>query len=276
MSQSQSSSILGATPYRNPRHAEEAAALEEHEKSLREGQAQDPLETEKPEQPEHNWEKRYKDLQSYSSKKTKEMEDKIRDLQTAGVQKITVPKTQEELEAFKAQNPDTFAVIQSMASNLFQEHIKQYDQKLAEMQGTLQETSQEKAKLKLKEAHPDYEQVMNSQAFHDWAATQSTQVQDWIYNNPDNADLAIQALSLFKYNSGWGKQNSDTKPTAQSGGDLAVNTRQTAVEPGAVDRNHPAYIWKESEIARMRSDEFAKWDAHITLAQREGRISFGQ
>lgn len=267
---------MGATPYRNPRHAKEAAELEEHEKSLREGQAQDHVETEKPEQPEHNWEKRYKDLQSWSSKKIKELEDENASLRAAGVQKIQVPKTQEELDAFKAQNPDTYAVIQSMAGNLFQEHIKQYDQKLADMQGTLQATAAEKAKLKLKEAHPDYEQIMKSDQFHDWAATQSTQVQDWIYNNPDNADLAIQALSLFKYNSGWGKQNSDTKAPVESGGDVAVNTRQTSVEPGAVDKNHPAYVWKESEIARMRPEEFAKWDQHITLAQREGRIAFGQ
>lgn len=277
MSQSRTSSILGATPYRNPRHAEEAAALEEHEKSLQANPAQDKVETEKPEQPEHNWEKRYKDLQSYSQKKINSLENENKDLKAAGVQKITVPKTQEELEAFQAQNPETYAVIQSMAANLFQEHIKQYDQKLADMQGTLNATAQEKAILKLKEAHPDYVQVQNSQEFHDWAATQPTEVQDWIYNNPDNADLAIQALSLFKYHSGWGKQDStDTQAPAQTGGDVAVTTRQTQVEPGAVDRNHPAYIWKESEIAKMRPDEFAKWDEHITLAQREGRIAFGQ
>lgn len=276
MSQSRTSSILGATPYRNPRHEAEAAALEEHDKSIRESQAQGQGDTENEVQPEHNWEKRYKDLQSYTAKKINSLESENKDLRQQGVQKITVPKTQEELEAFKGQNPEVYAVIQSMASNLFQEHIKQYDQKLADMQGQLNTTAQEKAKLKLKEAHPDYEQILQSDQFHDWAATQTTEVQDWIYKNPDNADLAIQALSLFKYNSGWGNnQNSQEKPK-QTGGDEMISTRQAPIEPGATDRNHPAYMWKESEIAKMRPEEFGKWEQHISLAQREGRILFGQ
>lgn len=277
MSQSQNANVLGATPYRNPRHVQEAADLEGFEKSLQTPEGQGEAVTEKEERPEHNWEKRYKDLQSYTAKKINTLEGQISGLQQQGVPKIEVPKTQEELDAFKGQNPETFAVIQSMAHNMFQSHIAQYDQKLAEMQGTLNDSVQEKAKLKLKEAHPDYEQVMNSDSFHDWAATQTTEVQDWIYKNPDNADLAIQAMSLFKYHSGWGKDTKDTKVTqVPQGGDVAVATQQSQMDPSAVGRNHPAYQWKESEIAVMRPDEFSKWDEHITLAQKENRILFGQ
>ncbi len=277
MSQSQDANILGATPYRNPRHAQEAADFEDFEKSLQNPEGQGETVTEKEEKPEHNWEKRYKDLQSYTAKKINSLEGQIQGLQQQGVPKIEAPKTQEELEAFKAQNPETYAVIQSMANNMFQSHISQYDQKLAEMQGTLNASVQEKAKLKLKEAHPDYQEIMNTDAFHDWAATQPEQVQDWIFKNPDNADLAIQAMSLFKYHSGWGKDTKDTQSTqAPQGGDVAVNTQQAQVDPMATGRNHPAYKWKESEIAAMRPDEFAKWDEHITLAQQENRILFGQ
>lgn len=278
MSQSQANAnVLGATPYRNPRHAQEAAELEDFDKSLQEPQGQGDTVTDKEEKPEHNWEKRYKDLQSYTAKKINTLEGQITDLQRQGVPKVTAPKTQEELDAFKAENPEMFGVIQSMAHNMFQAQIAQYDQKMADMQGQLTSTAQEKAKLKLKEAHPDYQEIMNSEAFHDWAATQSTQVQDWIYQNPDNADLAIQAMSLFKYNSGWGKDTKDTKETqVPQGGDMAVNTQQAQMDPSAVGRNHPAYRWKESEIAAMRPDEFSKWDEHITLAQKENRILFGQ
>lgn len=275
MSQSQTQSILGASHYRNPRHAQEAAALEEHENSLRTNVGQEGTGTEPEVKPEHNWEKRYKDLQSYSSKRINALEAEVRDLKQQNVPRLEVPKTQEELDAFKGQNPEMYAVIQSMAQNLFQSHISKYDQQLAEMQGTLQQSTQERAILKLKQAHPDYETVMNSDEFHEWASKQSTQVQDWVYKNPDNADLAIQALSLFKYHSGWGKDKKGTQAN-QQGGDYAVNTRQAQVDPAAIGRNHPAYQWKESEIARMRPEEFSKWDEHITLAQREGRILFGQ
>lgn len=267
--------IFGATPYRNPRHAEEAAALAEHERSLQDQSAQGTV-TDSEVKPEHNWEKRYKDLQSYSARKINQLEAEIRGLQQQGVPRLEAPKTPEELEAFKGKNPEMFAVIQSIAQSMAQAHISQYDQRLAQMQGTLQETAQERAVLKIKAAHPDYESILNTDDFHAWAAKQNPQVQDWIYNNPDNADLAIQALSLYKYSSGYGKNNQGTTNVNQ-GGDLHVNTRsQSSVQQGVVDRNHPAYVWKESEIARMRPEEFNKWDQHITLAQREGRILFGQ
>jgi hypothetical protein len=277
MSQPQTQSILGAQPYRNPRHAQDAIDLEEYEKSNQNPEAQGDPATDLEVKPEHNWEKRYKDLQSYTAKKINTLESQVQEVMQQGVKRIEAPKTPEELEAFKGQNPETYAVIQSMADSLFQSHMTKYDQQLAEMQGTLQVSAQEKAMLKLKEAHSDYETVMNSDAFHDWAATQPTQVQDWIYKNPDNADLAIQALSLFKYHSGWGKNTKDTNNTqGNSGGDVSVNTRNNKVEPGATDKNHPAYMWKESEIAAMRPEVFQKWDEHITLAQRENRILFGQ
>lgn len=275
MPQSQSQNILGATPYRNPRHAQEAAELDEHDKSLQDSDAQGDKDTDKEVKPEHNWEKRYKDLQSYTAKKINSLEDQIKDLQQSKVPRVEAPKTQEELEAFKGQNPEMFAVIQSMAQNMFQEHMSKYDQELAQMRGTLQETSAEKAKMALKQAHPDYETIMQSDEFHSWAQSQSQHVQDWVYNNPDNADLAIQALSLFKYHSGWGADKGTTNTQSQ-GSDLDVNVRSAKSETGAVTRDHPNYMWKESEIARMRPDEFAKWDSEITLAQRENRILFGQ
>ena len=278
MSQSQTQSILSTQQYRNPRHAQEAIDLEEYEKSLQTPTAKGATDTDVEVKPDHNWEKRYKDLQSYTAKKITTLEVQIKDSLQQSVPKLEAPKSQVELEAFQAQNPEMYAVIQSMAQNMSEKHMSTYDSQLAEMQGTIKETSQERAVLKLKQAHSDYETVMNSDAFHDWAATQSTQVQDWIYKNPDNADLAIQALSLFKYHSGWGKNNTtDTSNTqGPTGGDVSVNTRHTKVEPGATDRNHPAYQWKETEIAGMRPEEFDKWNEHITLAQRENRILFGQ
>lgn len=274
MSQSQTQSILGATPYRNPRHEQEAAELEAHLSETNQGQAQSPEGT--PEvKPEHNWEKRYKDLQSYTAKKINGLESEIQNLKTAQVPKFQAPKTQEELDAFAAQNPDMYAVIQSMAHSMVQDQLASYDQKLAEMQGTLNTTAEEKAKLALKQAHPDYEQVMKSDQFHEWAGKQTMEIQDWVYRNPDNANLAIQAVSLFKYHSGWGNKSDTSAQAPQTGGDTLVSSKGQA-ETGAVDRNHPAYVWKESEIGKMRPDEFAKWEEHISLAQREGRILFGQ
>ncbi len=48
------------------------------------------------------------------------------------------------------------------------------------------------------ERHPDFEDIRNSDDFHGWAKEQPKSIQDWVYKNADDADLASRALDLFK------------------------------------------------------------------------------
>ena len=48
------------------------------------------------------------------------------------------------------------------------------------------------------EKHPDFDEIRNSDDFHSWAKEQPQSIQDWIYNNSNNPDLASRALDLFK------------------------------------------------------------------------------
>lgn len=267
MTQTTQRSLLGQEAYRNPRHAEEAAALEAHDKAIQESQGQGDQNTAGDEQPVHNWEKRYKDLQSFNSRKINELTNQIKTLQTQGTPKVQAPRTPEEMDAFKAANPEMYSVIQHMATEIAQSQLTSYDQQMATVQNDLLDTKMERAVLAIKTAHPDFEAITESQEFAVWASKQSATVQDWIYNNPDNPDLAIKALSLYKYESG--------TQTTQTNTDVAVATPSTtATEPNS--RNHPAYIWKESEIRQLRPEEFEKWNESIQLAQQEGRIAIGQ
>ena len=65
------------------------------------------------------------------------------------------------------------------------------------------------AEKRLMERHPDFEDIRNSDDFHGWAKEQPKSIQDWIYNNADDADLASRALDLFKKDFG-------IEPTKQS------------------------------------------------------------
>lgn len=275
MTQETRVSLLDQDAYRNPRHKEDADNLAAHDAANLETQDQGNEGTATEQQPVHNWEKRYKDLQSYNSRKMSELQHTIVELQKQGVPKLFVPKTPEEMEAFKAQNPDTFAVIETMAANIAQTKMSSYDEKLAEVSGDLMDTKIERASLAIVAAHPDYEAVIQSDKFHQWANTQTPEVQDWIYNNPDDPSKAIRALSLFKYESGMSQTNAQQHINPNNGNDLDVHVRNN-IDPANVDRNHPAYIWKESEIARMRGGEFSKWEEVISLAQAEGRLLIGQ
>jgi len=48
------------------------------------------------------------------------------------------------------------------------------------------------------ERHPDFEDIRNSDDFHGWAKEQPKVIQDWIYSNANDAELASRALDLFK------------------------------------------------------------------------------
>lgn len=263
-----------AQPYTNPQHQVDSDNLAAHDKALAETQDQGGNDNAASQQPSHNWEKRYKDLQSYNSREINRLKGELADSQKQGVQPITLPKTPEELAAFKAQNGETYAIIETMAAQISQTQMSQYDSKLATVTGDLMDTKIERAQLAIKQAHPDFEQLIENDQFHDWAAKQTTEVQDWIYNNPDEPQKAIRAISLYKYE--LGQTKSTQTNTATHGGDLDIQPKNHADPTQITDRSHPAYIWRESEISRMRPEEFSKWDESITLAQREGRIIFGQ
>lgn len=275
------SNLLGrATPVVNPRHQADIDSVEAHDQ--RQADPADPsVAVVKPVEPTHNWQKRYTDLQSYNSKKMNELQLTIDNLQKQGVQPLTVPKTAEEMQAMKQADPEGYARIESIASNMVQSQMGAYDQKLADITGDLNTTKIANAELEIKKAHPDFDAIVADDKFHEWAGRQESMVQDWVYNNPDNPQAAIRAINLYKFESGLGSNtaspaNPQVNLEAPSGGDVDVNIKASTQTEQGVDRNNPTYIWTESEIGKMRPDEFGAWEQHISMAQREGRVAFGQ
>ena len=117
------------------------------------------------------------------------------------------------------------------------------------------------------ENHPDFDDIRNSDDFHTWAKEQPEAIQDWIYNNVDNPDLASRAIDLFKKDIGLDtpkKKKSSSKQT-KSAADM-VSTKTTSVEPTQEK------IWSEKEIAAMSMAEFDKYESEISEAMQQGRI----
>ena len=114
--------------------------------------------------------------------------------------------------------------------------------------------------------HPDFEDIKNSDDFHEWAKQQPLAIQDWVYKNANDADLASRAFDLFKRDIGMGipKETKSVSRT-QSAADM-VSTKTTSVEP------KQAKIWSEREIAALSMDEFDKYEEEISNAMQEGRI----
>ena len=115
--------------------------------------------------------------------------------------------------------------------------------------------------------HPDFEDIKNSDDFHEWAKQQPLAIQDWVYKNADDADLASRAIDLFKRDIGMDSKpkKSNSKKTKSSAADM-VSTKTTSVEP------KQEKVWTTKEISAMSMDEFDKYEEEISQAMHEGRI----
>jgi len=178
------------------------------------------------------------------------------------------PKSEEELAKFREQYPDVYEVVETVAHMQSSEKTKTLEERLATLQERETELLAKQAEERLMNNHPDFEEIKNSDEFHSWAKSQPQSIQDWIYKNSSDGDLASRALDLYKRDIGLDSKASKPKKkkSNKSAADM-VSTKTTAVEPNTQDK-----IWTEQEIARMSIAEFDKYEEEIGRAIHEGRI----
>jgi len=217
-----------------------------------------------------DYKKRYDDLKRHYDTKLNEFKTREQELieeATKNRQTYKTPKSPEELEEFKNQYPDVYEVVETVAHLQSESKAKVLEERLSKLQEREQQLVRQDAEKRLMERHPDFEDIRNSDDFHGWAKEQPKSIQDWIYANADDADLASRALDLFKKDFGIEptKTKSSSKQTRKSAADM-VSTKTTSVEP------KQKKVWSEKEIAAMSIDEFDKYESEISDAMQEGRI----
>ena len=217
-----------------------------------------------------DYKKRYDDLKKHYDSKLNEFKSREQELieeATKNRQSYKAPKSPEDLEKFKTEYPDVYEVVETVAHMQSEEKAKVLEERLESLQERERQLIRQDAEKRLMERHADFEDIKNSEDFHEWAKEQPSAIQDWIYNNADDADLASRALDLFKKDIGMDvPKKSNSKQSRQSAADM-VSTKTTAVEP------KQEKIWTEREIASMSMAEFDKHEAEISQAMQEGRIA---
>jgi len=220
-----------------------------------------------------NYKKRYDDLKSHYDSKLNEFkvrEQELIDEAVASRPEYEAPKSAEELEEFKKEYPDVMAVVETVAHLQSESKTKVLEERLSALQNRENELVRKDAEKNLREKHPDFDEIRNSDEFQDWATVQPEAIKDWIFNNPDDATLASRALDLFKKDIGLDVQSvtqstSNSKQTRQSAADM-ISTKTTSVKP------NQQRVWSETEIAAMSVAEFDKFEEDISNAMQEGRI----
>jgi len=217
-----------------------------------------------------DYKKRYDDLKKHYDSKLNEFKSREQELIEEATKNRTeykAPKTEEELEDFKNQYPDVYEVVETVAHMQSETKAKVLEERLSKLQERENQLVRQDAEKRLMERHPDFEDIRNSDDFHGWAKEQPKSIQDWIYSNADDADLASRALDLFKKDFGIEpvKTKSSSKPTRKSAADM-VSTKTKSIEPTQQK------VWSEKEIAAMSVAEFDKFEKEISDAMQEGRI----
>ena len=267
--ESQQEAFLEPVPYKRKvtkEEAEDTATVSEDTSSEEEA-------TPKEERPvnaeEKVFKKRYDDLKRhYDSTVNKHKDDveKLRLQLQENADKINLPKTKEEVDAWRQKYPDVYDIIETIAYTKADEKAKKVESNLKELESQQMAVQKDKAEVELSKLHPDFSEIREDDKFHEWVSKQDSTIQGWLYENTTNANLAARAIDLYKMDTGYSK-----KKTAKS---LEASKSVTSTSKREVDTSNKK-MWKISEIAKMKPQQFMKYEKDIDLARKEGRIVNG-
>ena len=251
---------LNPTPYKNPNRnlmdkvEDETETATEQKDTSAEATPEERTETVE----DKVYKKRYDDLKRHYDSTINKNKDEILKLKKQvedASKRYVPPKSKEELDAWRKEYPDVY------------DAVKQVNSKLTELEKRQAEVLRQKAEVELARAHPDFSALRESQDFHDWASTQDSTIQSWLYDNVDNSKLVIRAIDLYKMDRGM-----TDKPAPKSKKDDAAKA-VTKTKSG--DQKTEKKTWKLSDIQKMKPFEFDKYEKEIDLARKEGRIVQG-
>ena len=216
--------------------------------------------------------KRYDDLKRhYDSTVNKHKDETLkfkRQLED-NADKIKLPKTKEEIEAWRTKYPDVYDVIETIAHTKADEKAKKVETGLRELETKQQEVQKDKAEVELAKLHSDYNDIRADEKFHEWVGQQDSTIQGWLYENTTNAKLAARAIDLYKMDRNFPDKKKESKKDAKVQAAKAVTTTKRGQEPDT----SPKKVWTVREISKLRPQEFLKLEKEIDLARKEGRIS---
>jgi len=231
----------------------------------------EPKEAEPTNAEEKTFKKRYSDLRRHQQQQAEEFKKEIEALKSqlnqATKKEMKLPKSDADIEQWAADYPDVAAIVETIAmkkareqSSALEERVKVVD----EMQYT---AKKEKAEAELMRLHPDFNDIRDSDEFHDWAEDQPKWVQDALYDNDNDARSAARAIDLYKADMGIAK----SKPTKDKDAAKSVSTRNSRSRPQ--DDESSTYL-KESQVQKMSPQQYEKMSDEIMEAIRSGKFIY--
>ena len=259
--------------------SDETAELERLEKERtgileqQKAESEDKAETETLDAEEKTFKKRYGDLRRFTQKKEEEYNARIRDLEDKVSLKareaIQLPKSDEELAAWSKEYPEVAKVIETIASKKAKEFAASLEKRLQSIAEKEADANRKTAEAVLLQIHPDFEEIRADQNFHDWVNEQPKWVQQALYENDTDGKAAARAIDLYKVDMNIATKKKSTDKNAAA----SVTTRgQSANVANA--KSDQTNQWKESQVAKMRPQEYSKNEEAIMTAIKSGNFIY--
>jgi len=236
-------------------------------------QKAEPVEAEPQGAEEKSFKKRYGDLRRHMQDKEKEWDDKFNKLQSqlsdATKKEIRLPKSDEDIEAWTQKYPDVAAIVETIAIKKAKEQAAELEDRVKLVDEMRITASREKAEAELMRIHPDFDDIRDSDDFHNWAEEQPKWVQDALYENDADARSAARAIDLYKVDRGI----TSTKKPRNTDRDAArsVGTRNSRSRP---ETDETSSYLTESAVAKMSAREYEKHADEIMEAIRSGKFIY--
>ena len=253
---------------------EEEAELEQMLKEQR-GETEEATEEVEEEEPtnaeEKTFKKRYSDLRRHQQKQAEEFKTELaelkRQLADATKKEMKLPKSDEDIETWAKDYPDVAAIVETIAMKKASEQSSALEERIKAIDEMQMSATKEKAEAELMRLHPDFDEIRDSDEFHEWAESQPKWVQDALYENDNDARSAARAIDLYKADMGIGKK----KPKSDKDAAKSVSTKNSRSKP---QENEESSYLKESDVQRMSAAEYEKRSDEVMEAIRSGKFIY--
>ena len=249
---------------------EELAALKaEHEMSPEEREDDATPDTAE----ERSFKKRYGDLRRHQQEQKSDFEEQIKslksELKSSSTGEMELPSTEEEIADWASKFPEVANIMQTMALKAAKDQNDTLSTRMQEIDDLQLSANKGKAEAKLLQIHPDFEQIREEDAFHDWVDAQPKWIQDSLYHNEADATSAARAIDLYKLDAGISKKNKAKKGNSRSAAQEVSSRSSSSPTEGSGETQY-----LESDVANMSIHQYEEHQDAIAKAMRSGNFVY--
>ena len=215
---------------------------------------------------EKTYKKRYDDLRRHQNKLVEQV--KTLEAKIADPSNFTAPTTEAELEAWKDKYPDVANIVATLAKKEAQAMYNAADERLTRLDEIAADANRAKAEAEIRAIHSDFDELKESDVFHDWVDVQPKWVKDALYINEDDPASVARVIDLYK------ADNNIVNKTKKASAKKAATAIVTKKGRTAVDADDVSGKITESDVNKMSAKEYEDRSDEIMEAMRTGRFVY--